>query len=96
MMGLGIQEILILLVIFLLLFGAKRLPQMGEGLGKTIAEIRTMRKEKKTSNRAERKEEKGGILSELKNDIEGIPGLKQAKDIQKTAAKLRSLTKILK
>ncbi|MDR2669825.1 MAG: twin-arginine translocase TatA/TatE family subunit [Desulfovibrio sp.] len=35
-MGIGIQEILVVLVIGLVLFGAKRLPEIGSGLGKAI------------------------------------------------------------
>ena len=34
--GLGLSEILVILVIFLVLFGAKKLPDIGEGLGKTV------------------------------------------------------------
>lgn len=36
MFGLGTGELVILLVIVLLLFGAKRIPQLGESLGKSI------------------------------------------------------------
>lgn len=36
MFGLGIQELLIILVIVMLLFGASRLPELGSGLGKAI------------------------------------------------------------
>jgi len=35
-MGLGIGELLILLVIVLLVFGAGKLPQIGDALGKSI------------------------------------------------------------
>ena len=35
-MGLGFGELIVILVIVLLLFGAKKLPAMGEGLGKAI------------------------------------------------------------
>jgi sec-independent protein translocase protein TatA len=35
-MGLGWQEILILLLILVLLFGAKKLPEIGKGLGESI------------------------------------------------------------
>ena len=36
MFGLGMQELIVILVIVLLLFGAKRLPEAGAGLGKAI------------------------------------------------------------
>lgn len=35
-MGLGWQEILILLLILVLLFGAKKLPEIGKGIGESI------------------------------------------------------------
>jgi sec-independent protein translocase protein TatA len=36
MFGLGMPELIIILVIVLVIFGASRLPQLGEGLGKAI------------------------------------------------------------
>lgn len=36
MFGLGMQELIIILLIVLIIFGASRLPQLGEGLGKAI------------------------------------------------------------
>ncbi|MBZ0160083.1 twin-arginine translocase TatA/TatE family subunit [Candidatus Methylomirabilis sp.] len=36
MFGLGVQELLIILIIVMLLFGASRLPELGSGLGKAI------------------------------------------------------------
>ncbi|MDE7468864.1 MAG: twin-arginine translocase TatA/TatE family subunit [Desulfovibrionaceae bacterium] len=36
MFGLGMQEILVILVIGIVLFGARRLPEIGAGLGKAI------------------------------------------------------------
>ena len=38
--GLGIPELLIILVIIVVIFGATRLPQIGEGLGKGIKNFR--------------------------------------------------------
>ena len=40
MMGLGMGELLIVLVIVLLVFGATKLPQIGEALGKSIKNFR--------------------------------------------------------
>ncbi|HET6361833.1 MAG TPA: twin-arginine translocase TatA/TatE family subunit [Gemmatimonadota bacterium] len=36
----GMQEILLILFILLLLFGAKRLPELGQSLGKGIREFK--------------------------------------------------------
>jgi len=36
MFGLGMPELIIILVIVVIIFGASRLPQLGEGLGKAI------------------------------------------------------------
>ena len=36
MFGLGVQELLIVLVIILILFGATRLPEIGRGIGQAI------------------------------------------------------------
>jgi len=38
--GFGIQEILLILLIILLLFGAKRLPEIARGMGKSIKEFK--------------------------------------------------------
>jgi sec-independent protein translocase protein TatA len=36
MFGLGLPELMVILVIVVVIFGANRLPQLGEGLGKSI------------------------------------------------------------
>ena len=40
MFGLGFSELLIILVIILIIFGAGRLPELGEGLGRGIKNFR--------------------------------------------------------
>jgi sec-independent protein translocase protein TatA len=40
MFGLGVQELLIIFVIIMVLFGAKKLPEMGKGLGRGIREFK--------------------------------------------------------
>ena len=40
MFGLGIQELMVIFLIILVLFGAKRLPEIGRELGKGIREFK--------------------------------------------------------
>ena len=47
MFGLGIWELLIVLAIIVVLFGAKRLPLIGEGLGGMITNFKTATKKNK-------------------------------------------------
>ena len=102
MFGLGLPEIIIILVIFFVLFGAKRLPQIGEGLGKTIKELGKIRGEKRTEKEKEPEKEKekgnqkGNVISDLKKEVENIPGLKEVKELKKTAGQIKNITKFLK
>ncbi len=43
--GIGIQELLVILLICLLVFGAAKLPEIGRALGKTIKEFKKSMKE---------------------------------------------------
>jgi sec-independent protein translocase protein TatA len=96
MMGLGLQELLVILVIFLFLFGAKRLPDIGSGLGKTIKELRNIRNERKAGKEKTKKDQKESVISGLKKEVEEIPGLKEAREIKEAANQVKSLTKFLK
>jgi len=53
MFGLGLPEILLILVIALLIFGAAKLPEIGRALGKSLSEFK-----KGMQDFSEKKEEK--------------------------------------
>jgi sec-independent protein translocase protein TatA len=40
MFGLGMQELVIILAIVMLLFGAQKLPELARGLGKSVSEFK--------------------------------------------------------
>ncbi len=60
MFGLGMPELLVILVIVVIIFGANRLPQLGEGLGKAI---RGFKKGISDSNEANKDSSKPGNKS---------------------------------
>lgn len=51
MFGLGLAEAAILLVIVLLLFGGKKLPQLGSALGKTLTNFKKGLKEEDNNDK---------------------------------------------
>ena len=66
MFGLGIWELIIILSIVVMLFGAKRLPMIGEGLGSMITNFK---KATKTNELEEKKEE--SVLVEGSSEEKG-------------------------
>ncbi len=96
MFGLGFQELLIILLIFVVLFGARRLPEIGAGLGKTVKEIRKIRDDRRADKEKAKGEQRGNIVSEIKQEIDELPGLKEAKEIKETANAIKKVTHILK
>jgi sec-independent protein translocase protein TatA len=60
MFGLGYQELMIILVIVLLLFGAQKLPELARGLGKSVSEFKKGQAEPDATASAEKTEEKKG------------------------------------
>lgn len=68
MFGLGMQELIIVMIIVIVLFGATRLPELGKGIGQAIKNFRkgmsepeeidvTPKKEKSKKEEIEKKEE---------------------------------------
>ena len=57
-MDIGFQEILVILLICLLLFGANKLPKIGKALGKAIKEFEKAMKELGSEEEEKKKEVK--------------------------------------
>jgi sec-independent protein translocase protein TatA len=100
MFGLGLPEMIVIGVIILLIFGAKRLPEIGKGLGKTAKEIKDISRDMKKGKEKKPKEEVKGPPNEgegketLLDDIK--PVVKDMKDIKEKADKVRKWTRLLR
>lgn len=55
--GIGIPELVIILVIILIIFGAGKLPEIGAGLGKGIKQFKNATKESKIEDKEDKEEE---------------------------------------
>ena len=103
MFGLGLPEMIVIGIIILLIFGAKRLPEIGKGLGKTAKEIKDISQDMekgKGEKGEEEKEKEAGPPEEdqgketLLDDIK--PVVKDMKDIKEKADKVRKWTRLLR
>ena len=68
MFGLGIWELIIILSIVVMLFGAKRLPMIGEGLGSMITNFKKATK----TNELEEKNEDSVLVEGSSKEKEGV------------------------
>jgi len=104
MFGLGPTELIIIAIIVILIFGAKRLPDIGKGLGGAIREFKNVKKElrpKKASDEASGKEieasegEKPPTMESKVVDkvMEQVPGVKKAMNMKKKAETVKNLLK---
>ncbi len=57
MFGLGWQELLLILIVLLILFGGKRLPELARGLGSGIKEFKKALKEDESTSQNEKPKE---------------------------------------
>jgi sec-independent protein translocase protein TatA len=75
MFGLGAGELIIVGVILFLLFGAKRLPEIGKGLGGALKEFRKVKKDLSLKEEEETPA-RGSGSQQAKKFIEEKPGEK--------------------
>jgi TatA/E family protein of Tat protein translocase len=72
MFGLGIPELIVIFVIALVVFGPKKLPDLGRALGKGIAEFKRATEEVKETIETEVRAAESKIdIEKLKSDVEG-------------------------
>ena len=66
----GTQEMILILIVILLLFGAKKLPELARGLGKSIREFKKATSEVEENIREAMKEEEKKSDSSSENSSE--------------------------
>lgn len=91
MFGLGVWELLLILFVVLLIFGGKRLPELGSALGKSIGALGEALPEKKKDD--EKESESGKAEKQADSVLNTISDMK---DLRTTSGKLRLLGKIVK
>ena len=96
MFGLGPTELIIIGVIIVFIFGAKRLPEIGKGLGGALKEFRNVKKdiglndEKEAGGRE--KAEAKSIENELaRKVVDEVPIIKKGLKVKNTADKVKKI-----
>jgi TatA/E family protein of Tat protein translocase len=80
MFGLGLPELIVIFVIALVVFGPKKLPELGKALGRGIAEFKRATDEVKSTIETEVRAAESTIdIDKLKSDVEGAVSVSATK-----------------
>ena len=104
MFGFGPTELIIIAVIVLLLFGAKRLPEIGKGLGGAVREFKKIKKDLSSDQTGDEKDiqtenkqssgKESNIEAKVREKVlEQVPGVKKVADAKKKIEKAKDLMK---
>jgi len=103
MFGLGTTELIVIGVIVFLIFGAKRIPEIGKGLGGAVREFRQIKKdvtheeEEDREGKEEKKESKNNPASPentlTEKVIQQSPGVKKVMEAKKKVDKVKTILK---
>ena len=94
MFGLGTTELIVIGIIVLLIFGAKRIPEIGKGLGGALREFRNIKNEFKGADKGKEKKKEISLEEKVNEKVlEHLPGAKKAMDIKEKVEKIKDLKK---
>lgn len=103
MFGLGPWELIIIGVLLFVLFGAKRIPEIGKGLGGAVREFRSVKRELSSTEKkeAEPRTENTGAGEEKKEQtlesrmagkvLNQVPGVRRAMQVKDQVDKVRKI-----
>ena len=85
MMGIGFPELMIILVIIMIIFGAGKLPEIGSAFGRSIKNFKTSMKEAEEADQVEGEAAKQEELAEGQPDLENMTEEEKEAHLRKKA-----------